>query len=48
MKIKIAPEYDPIYLEVERPQPLVDNHIESMIQDVMSGKIDKDITDRVY
>jgi hypothetical protein len=48
MKIKIAPKYDPIYLEVERPQPLVDNHIESMIQDVMSGKIDKDITDRVY
>jgi len=48
MKIKIAPNYDPKYLEVERPQPLVDNQIESMIQDVMSGKIDKDITDSVY
>jgi len=48
MKIKIAPNYDPKYLEVERPQPLVDNRIESMIQDVMSGKIDKDITDSVY
>jgi hypothetical protein len=48
MKIKIAPEYDPIYLEVERPQPLSDNRIESMIQDVLSGKIDKDTTDTVY
>jgi len=48
MKIKIAPEYDPKYLEVDRPQPLVDNNIESMIQDVISGKLDKDITDKVY
>jgi hypothetical protein len=48
MKIKIAPEYDPKYLEVERPQPLVTNHIESMIQDVLSGKLDKDISDQVY
>jgi len=48
MKIKIAPEYDPKYLEVDRPQPLVDNQIESLIQDVLSGKIDKDISDNVY
>jgi len=48
MKIKIAPEYDPKYLEVDRPQPLVDTRIESLIQDVMDGKIDKDITDSVY
>jgi hypothetical protein len=48
MKIKIAPEYDPIYLEVDRPQPLVDNHIESLIQDVLSGKLDRDISDQVY
>ena len=48
MKIKIAPEYDPKYLEVDRPQPLVDNQIETMIQDVLSGKLDKDITDSVY
>jgi len=48
MKIKIAPEYDPKYLEIERPQPLVDNRIELLIQDVMSGKLDKDITDKVY
>jgi len=48
MKIKIAPEYDPIYLEVERPQPLVDNYIESLIQDVLSGRLDRDISDQVY
>jgi len=48
MKIKIAPEYDPKYLETERPQPLVTNQIESMIQDVLSGKLDTDISDQVY
>lgn len=48
MKIKIAPEYDPKYLETERPQPLVDNYIESIIQDVLFGKLDKDISDQVY
>ena len=48
MKIKIAPEYDPKYLEIDKPQPLVDKQIESMIQDVLSGKLDKDITDNVY
>jgi hypothetical protein len=48
MKLKVATEYDPKYLEVDRPQPLADIRIESMIQDVLSGKIDKDITDSVY
>jgi hypothetical protein len=48
MKIKIAPEYAPKYLEVDRPQPLVDNQIESLIQDVLSGRLDKDIADSVY
>ena len=48
MKIKVAPDYDPKYLEVDRPQPLTDTKIESMIQDVLSGKIDKDISDNVY
>jgi len=48
MKIKIAPEYDPKYLEVDRPQPLTDSRIEQMIQDVLSGNLDKDITDSVY
>jgi hypothetical protein len=48
MKIKIAPEYDPKYLETERPQPLSDNQIENLIQDVLSGRLDTDITDKVY
>lgn len=48
MKIKIAPEYDSKYLEIDRPQPLVDNKIESLIQEVMSGNLDRDITDNVY
>ena len=47
-RIKQADSYDLKWLEIERPQPLVDNHIESMIQDVLNGKIDKDITDSVY
>jgi hypothetical protein len=48
MKTKIAPEYDPKFLETERPQPLVDNQIELLIQEVMSGKLAKDISDQVY
>jgi hypothetical protein len=48
MRTKIAQSYSEKYLEVERPQPLVDNHIEHLIQDVLSGKLDKDITDSVY
>lgn len=48
MKIKIAPEYDQKYLEVDRPSPLSDLRIEKTIQDVLSGDLDKDITDSVY
>lgn len=48
MKLRIAPTYDAEYLEVERPSPLVDNKIELLIQDVMLGNLDKDITDTVY
>jgi len=47
-RVKIAPEYSEDYLEIERPSPLSDNVIESLITDVMSGKIDKDISDKVY
>lgn len=47
-RYKIAPSYSAEYLEVERPQPLSDNLIESTIQDVLSGKMDRDITDTVY
>lgn len=45
---KIAPYYSESFLEIERPQPLVDNRIEQLIQDVLCGAIDKDITDTVY
>ena len=47
-RIKQATSYDEKWLEIERPQPLVDRKIEQLIQDVMSGKLDKDITDSVY
>jgi hypothetical protein len=47
-RIKIAPIYSSDYLEVERPQPLVDLKIEQLIQEALSGNIDKDITDNVY
>lgn len=45
---RIAPSYSADYFEIERPSPLMDNTIERMIQEVMSGKLDKDITDKVY
>jgi hypothetical protein len=48
MKIKVAKEYSVDYLEIDRPQPLSDLKIESVIQDVLSGKLDKDISDNVY
>ena len=47
-RIKIAESYDPKWLEVERPQPLSDNHIEQLIKSVLDGNIDKDISDAVY
>lgn len=45
---KIAPQYSPEYLEIHRPQTLSDNKIESLIADVLNGKLSKDITDKVY
>ena len=47
-RLRIAPAYSKKYLETERPQPLSDYKIESLIQEVLSGKIDQDITDHVY
>lgn len=48
MRYKIAPSYTVDYLETERPQPLTDNKIEQLIQNVLDGKADKDITDQIY
>lgn len=45
---KIAPEYSPYYLEIDRPQPLTDRKIESLIQKVTKGKMDVDLTDKLY
>lgn len=47
-RIKIAPTYDEQWLETERPQPLTDNKLEMLVQDALSGNLDKDITDNVY
>ena len=47
-KIRISPTYDEKYLEIERPSPLIDNKIESLIQDILHGRWDSDITDKVY
>lgn len=48
MRTKIATGYTADWLETDRPQPLTDTTIEHMIQDVLSGKIDSDITNNVY
>lgn len=47
-RIKVARSYSIDFLETERPQPLSDNLIERTIQDVLSGKLDNDISDTVY
>lgn len=48
MRQTVAPAYAEEFLEIERPSPLSDKRIEQTIQDVLSGKLDKDITDKVY
>jgi len=47
-RIRRAKSYTIDWLETERPQPLSDLTIEQLQQDVLSGKIDKDITNQVY
>ena len=47
-RTRIAPKYSIDYVETDRPSPLTDLAIEQLIQDVMSGKLDSDITDNVY
>ena len=41
-------EYSDKWLELERPQPLSDNNLESVIRDVILGKMNPDISDKVY
>jgi hypothetical protein len=47
-RLKIAKLYSSDYLEIERPSPLSDNRIEQTIMEVLSGMLDKDISDTVY
>ena len=47
-RIRRATSYTIEWLETERPQPLADLTIEQLQQDVLNGKIDKDITNQVY
>ncbi len=45
---KIAPSYSSEFLEIDRPQTLSDRKIESLITEVLDGRLDKDISDAVY
>jgi hypothetical protein len=47
-RYKVAPTYEERWLETERPQPLSDIKIESVIQDILDGRLGMDITDKVY
>lgn len=47
-RIRVAEAYSEKYFEIERPSPLTDKRIESLIQDVLSGNMDRDISDQVY
>jgi hypothetical protein len=47
-RIKIALTYSEEWLETDRPQPLSDNKLETLIQQVLGGNLEKDITDQVY
>lgn len=45
---RIAQSYSLEFLQIDRPSPLSDIRIENLIREVLSGKLDKDITDNVY
>jgi len=47
-RIKVAPEYDAKWLEVDRPQPLTDRRLHAEFQNILNGQIDHDISDAVY
>lgn len=47
-RIKVATAYSKDFLEIERPQPLSDSLLEKTINDVLNGKLDRDISDAVY
>ena len=47
-RIKIAKSYSNQWLEVERPQPLIDNYIEKLTTQVINGGVFIDTTDQIY
>jgi len=47
-RIKIAKSYSNEWLEVERPQPLIDNYIEKLTTQVINGGVFVDTTDQIY
>lgn len=47
-RIKQATSYSAEWLETDRPQPLSDSFIEQLQQEVLAGKLDKDISNNVY
>jgi len=48
MRIKIAERYSDEFLEIERPQPLTDQRIDELINDILNGNFEKDISDQLY
>ena len=47
-RVQIANKYSIDFLEIDRPSPLTDNKIESLIIETLSGKIERDISDNIY
>lgn len=48
MRLKVAEKYTEDFLEIERPQPLMDNRLESLVEDVLKGRLNIAPTDQVY
>jgi hypothetical protein len=44
----IATSYEAKWLQIDRPQPLMDNRIDALIAEVVKGGVFTDITDQVY
>ena len=47
-RIKVAKSYSNLFLETDRPQPLSDKKIESLITEIIYGNIPKNISDNIY
>jgi len=47
-KVRIATEYNELWLEVHRPQTLIDRRLESLALDITKGNFKSELTDKVY